>query len=491
MLPSGEQPPIVDREWYEGLSDSDFEFAFDPHWPAPGYHDVPPSHTQYTVSGNQYLPGPSQHLPVPYHPNQSTSAPHLNQPHDLPRQDDPTYNSNLPQWPPPRSDLPDIGQVRNHPTAAAPSRYHFPDFDQFLQDDGDPRPVLSVDGFSILPPGVEEDDIPPIGASLAPLARRGIVTDSSGGTQVMDPGPGESQSVKKDVDPADDRWRPYDAKRPRVGRGGGRRKHRAMTSQSATHFPHPIPLKYDRRYKSHKKIFKDVERSIFRHSVEVCSFVDPDARKTMVMVTFDVFSVVIGVSTAGNEAFATLWARENEPGLYKDLVERSTSIMPTCKRIARTKIQRGYKLRPSVWSNVSEPDHQMNTVRNLIYDKEFPLKYIFGKDDDDNELYAFEHEAIWDVVLDAISELKCREFLTADTLDNIFCSAAAAIYCALKERAGNGEPPSIDFTVANFRSTYESLMNHITNHINSDEELRQRWNDYKHLTFTRVQEILK
>lgn len=199
--------------------------------------------------------------------------------------------------------------------------------------------------------------------------------------------------------------------------------------------------------------------------------------------------MVIGVSTAGNEAFATVWARENEPGLYKDLVERSTSIMPICKRIARTKIQRGYKLRPSVWSNISEPDHQTNTVRNLIYDKEFPLKYIFGKDDDDDELYAFEHEALWDVVLEVISELQCIDFLTADTLDNIFCSAAAAIYCALKERAGNGQPSSIDFTVANFRSTYDSLMDYITNHINSNEELRQRWIDFKHLTFTRVQEI--
>jgi hypothetical protein len=142
-----------------------------------------------------------------------------------------------------------------------------------------------------------------------------------------------------------------------------------------------------------------------------------------------------------------------------------------------------------VWLNLSEPAHQTNTVRNLIFDNEFPLKYIFGRDEDDDELYAFEHEVVWDVVLDVISELKCRDDLSAETFDNLFCTAAAAIYCALKERAGDVKQTSIDFTVAGFQSTYNLLKDHITNHISVHEELLQRWNDYKHLTYARSGEI--
>jgi hypothetical protein len=63
---------------------------------------------------------------------------------------------------------------------------------------------------------------------LPPLAPRGTVTDSSTGTRVMDPSPGGSQSVRKHL-ADDDGWRHYDAKRPRVGRGGARRVVRLHT----------------------------------------------------------------------------------------------------------------------------------------------------------------------------------------------------------------------------------------------------------------------
>ncbi|KAG2157993.1 uncharacterized protein EDB93DRAFT_1100793 [Suillus bovinus] len=287
------------------------------------------------------------------------------------------------------SDFPDIGQVTNHPAATARPQHYFPDLNQFLQND--PQPILSMDGVLILPPGVEEDDILPLGvAPLPPL--QDTLKDSSTGTQ--DGGLTMPSSCKLEGAP-----------------------------------------------------------------IDVCSFVDPDTRKMMVTnaLVATVLQYCRGVSTASNDAFARQWASENESDLYKDLVERSNSIMPTCKWIARTKVQQGYKLRPSVWSNLSEPDHQDE-----------------NEDENENEgihLYAFEHEVIWDMVLDTISELQCQEYLTAAMLDNIFCSAAATTYCALKERARNGEPSSIDFMVTDFQATYNSLKAQITDYISADTVL--------------------
>lgn len=102
-----------------------------------------------------------------------------------------------------------------------------------------------------------------------------------------------------------------------------------------------------------------------------------------------------------------------------------------CKRIARTKVQSGYHLRPSIWSDDPEPDHQETTARDLISEDLFPLKYIFGKDERLGMWFAFENPVILDVVLDAMVELDWLPYL--EDLDNLFCTAACAVYCALLE----------------------------------------------------------
>ncbi|KAG2062910.1 hypothetical protein BDR04DRAFT_1164490 [Suillus decipiens] len=164
--------------------------------------------------------------------------------------------------------------------------------------------------------------------------------------------------------------------------------------------------------------------------------------------------------------------------------------MSVFKRIARTKIQRGYQLRPPLWSGISERYHQTNRIQSLINDNESPLKYIFGLDEETNNLYAFEQEVISDVVLDGALELQCAGYLTAATLDNILCCAAAATYCALQERMGTACPSIIEFTVAKFKPIYDSLNDYISTNISVDEGLLKRWNDYKSVIFARLQELV-
>ncbi|KAG2099675.1 hypothetical protein BD769DRAFT_1394129 [Suillus cothurnatus] len=176
----------------------------------------------------------------------------------------------------------------------------------------------------------------------------------------------------------------------------------------------------------------------------------------------------------------------NQVTLYKALPPPSGKITAACKRIARAKIRRGYRLRPSIWSNDSEPDHQEKIVKDLIKEGQFPPTYIFGWDEMLKMWFAFENEVLLDIVLDALLELGWQPYL--EDLDNMFCTAALAVHCALLELS-NGGFVHTEFTASDYKPMYDKLQKYIKEHIVPDAELLKRWVEYKKRASDRLKSI--
>lgn len=102
-------------------------------------------------------------------------------------------------------------------------------------------------------------------------------------------------------------------------------------------------------------------------------------------------------------------------------------------------------------------------------------------------MWPLEHEVVWDIVIAIISELKLPlDQIT--NLDNLFCTAAAAVHCALCELR-SGKMVDIVFSAFTYRYMYDQLMDYIKKDITLDLELAKRWNDFKACTITRLEDI--
>jgi len=124
-------------------------------------------------------------------------------------------------------------------------------------------------------------------------------------------------------------------------------------------------------------------------------------------------------------------------------------------------------------------------VKILIAKDQFPPKYIFGQDDQ-GHWYAFENECLRGIVLNTVLELGYQPYL--EELDSIFCTAAVAVYCALKELS-KGKFKFVDFAVPDFKPMYEKLMEYIHNVITPNTQLSKRWKEYKRHILLRLSNI--
>jgi hypothetical protein len=85
-----------------------------------------------------------------------------------------------------------------------------------------------------------------------------------------------------------------------------------------------------------------------------------------------------------------------------------------------------------------------------------------------------------------VLELGYQPYL--EELDSIFCTAAVAVYCALKELS-KGKFKFVDFAVPDFKPMYEKLMEYIHNVITPNTQLSKRWKEYKRHILLRLSNI--
>jgi hypothetical protein len=144
-------------------------------------------------------------------------------------------------------------------------------------------------------------------------------------------------------------------------------------------------------------------------------------------------------------------------------------------------VPRGYDLRLPLESDESEPTHQARTVKNLIKPS-VPPKFIFKVDGS----LPFENQVIQDVVQNTIIELGYQPYVT--DLNGMYSTAAVAVYCVLvgMKRGGND---NIEFSVKEFKPMHTRLMDYIKEHITSDKELSEWWENHKLLTQRRLADI--
>lgn len=162
--------------------------------------------------------------------------------------------------------------------------------------------------------------------------------------------------------------------------------------------------------------------------------------------------------------------------------------MAASKEVAFAVVERSYDLRPSIWSEIPESKWKQSKIKHLIYNATCPLKFIFKKDDNTGQWMPFEHDALLDVVIGVVRKLKYHDYVKE--LDNLYCTATAAIYCVLKQFSPGKLPREIDFTAHAFKFMYDLSKAHITDVIEQDEILAKRWSDVKEYTLRRLADIL-
>ncbi|KAG1784827.1 uncharacterized protein HD556DRAFT_1314735 [Suillus plorans] len=175
------------------------------------------------------------------------------------------------------------------------------------------------------------------------------------------------------------------------------------------------------------------------------------------------------------------WVKKNKKALYQTISDPFKKIMAACKRIARAKIQTGYRLRPEPWSGISEPEHQRQIVQDLIDDNVFPPKFSAG-----NDGHALENRVLWDIILNALQEVGYQRYLR--TLDSMMPTAIVAVYCALSELS-SGRLVDVEFGADAFRDRYDALQDYINQRVAHDVAFLERWKDYEQVTRARLLEI--
>ncbi|KAG1798516.1 uncharacterized protein HD556DRAFT_1305979 [Suillus plorans] len=440
------------------------------------YYDTPLHNDIYDTPNEPILLPPQDYPQVPIDNNSHLTGPDLVNPPFPAMQNISTYYGS------------EISQINNYfphlglnpfPVPQHNIGYHFHNF---------PVPTLSMDGSSTLPSAA--GDIPPI-IDPTPVSNRSSLASKSRQT---------FKRRQEQLHIIDCSGQPQ--KRSR------RKARSSRASQSAASF-HPDvtepllpssvtlpPLTYDGTDPIHEQIVRSAEISIIRIIINDSAILESLEREDLVhteltrTVIFHCLkdddgqdAEVRSKQVAEVRQFSDDWTSENAGTLYMQLSAPSKCIMATCKRLARHKVERGYKLRPSAFSRISEAELKKREIASLIFDKTFPLRYIFGVDEVTGILYAFEHEVIWDIVLGVVSELKYRHYIT--DLDNLFCTAAAAVYCVLLELLG-GKLTDIEFSAQAFKHVYDKLKPYIQDHIYTDAQLSKRCtsSDTRHILGT-------
>ncbi|KAG1844368.1 hypothetical protein F4604DRAFT_1689124 [Suillus subluteus] len=182
--------------------------------------------------------------------------------------------------------------------------------------------------------------------------------------------------------------------------------------------------------------------------------------------------------------FGRRWAVKNARSLDMQLSVPFKLIMAAAEELAFIVIDRGYDLCPSLWSSTSESKFKQTKIKALIDDAMWPLKIIFKKDEKTGQWMAFEHDVVLDVVLGVVRKLKYWRYV--NDLDNLYCTAVAAIYCVLMRFSSGKLDRTIEYTAEDFKFMYNMLKKHITDVIEKDENLAKRWSDVKAYTIVRT-----
>jgi hypothetical protein len=162
-------------------------------------------------------------------------------------------------------------------------------------------------------------------------------------------------------------------------------------------------------------------------------------------------------------------------------------IIVAAEELASIIINQGYNLRPLLWSNTSESKVKLTMIKALIHNAVWPLRFIFKKDEKTGQWMVFEHDVVLDMVLGIVRKLKYWNYV--DNLNNLYCTAAAAIYCILMWYSSRKSNSTVKFMAKDLKYMYDMLKNHITNIIEKDENLAKRWLDVKAYTIVRLADV--
>ncbi|KAG1836599.1 hypothetical protein C8R48DRAFT_782923 [Suillus tomentosus] len=271
----------------------------------------------------------------------------------------------------------------------------------------------------------------------------------------------------------------------------------APTEPTQPHIDLPL-LDYKSNLPIHESFVLAAEKQVISNAVNHCAMIKPSARESLIQVALaDAVKHCLEKAHRDHlrsdhsaelakkqiEEFGQRWAAKNAGQLYMSLSAPFKLIMTACKELAFSVVDRGYDLRPSLWSNTPESLWKLQKIKSLIDDATWPLKFIFKKDEETGEWMAFEHDAILDVVLGVVRKLKYLRYI--NDLDNLYCMAAAAIYFVFTQFSSG----KVEFTAEAFKFIYDLLKGHITNVIEKDERLAKRWSGVKARTTIRLADI--
>ncbi|KAG2105441.1 uncharacterized protein F5147DRAFT_775204 [Suillus discolor] len=322
-----------------------------------------------------------------------------------------------------------------------------------------PPPIVSVDGISTLTP--EAEDIQPlqIGEPLLHLNEPLPLGDTFAVREASPPIPdlSGSQSRQLPAKPMAIKFWPYPHARPKL---------RGLTSakgSSGAALPMVLPrtsalapLQYSDKIRIHQRIFEEARVTLIRSALVDCPFLSEQERKEAAL------RALASTAEVHDKKHGNGWATENLPAFYRTFtVLPLADIISACKKAAHAIVQFGYKLHPSIWSEESEPQYQIDEIKDLIDDPSFPLKYIFRNSSDlqRDKLFAFEHPVIETVLLNAILKLGYVPFITE--LDSLYCTATVAVECILMELVGGRFAVTIDFGVTTFKPKHALLQKYI------------------------------
>jgi hypothetical protein len=240
------------------------------------------------------------------------------------------------------------------------------------------------------------------------------------------------------------------------------------------------PSAYNDGDKTHQSIFRSAEDNLIKDAVNLTPFLFEQEKKqgaqnalAKATVRYGKVHLLLRQRLTFQKESGKTWARNNTMTFYRSLNPMpSALLMSTFKRTARTLIQRGYKLRPSVWLRISEHKHQTQTATGLL--ESSPPVLIFKKDEN-GRLWAFEHDVILDVVLNTIVELDYYDHIKDPTMKTMFCAASTAVRCAMQERASDSE---VKFGVAEFKPVFDEFCDYFDETIVQNPELLARWMEY-------------
>ncbi|KAG1883633.1 hypothetical protein F4604DRAFT_1952669 [Suillus subluteus] len=366
-------------------------------------------------------------------------------------------------------------QVKSAPTmtpyaASMSSHYHtsissyFPEFC---------APVLSNDGISMMP---DSEDVLPLCMGQPLPLNEPLRFDAPSQLHLGDPLPtGEptrSQPSRKrhqgalfiPFDPHQKRVRVWVVAEDAATSTEPSQPVIAESEQSTSQQLGIGPAEYDENHPVHKEIIRMALDTIIRSVVNETPFLSKDRRKQQVHS-----ALTTAVCAFTKADLANQWTLENKPTLYKLLSAPSGNVMSVTRKHARDLVPRGYDLRLPLSSDKFEPKHQAQRVKHLIKEPPFPPKYIYKE----GGSKPFENDVLRDVIQNTILELGYLPCVTE--LDSMYCTATAAVHCAMLGLKGGGND-NVEFLVRVFKPMHTGLMKFIQEYIKPHKE----WSDWAH-----------